>query len=52
MYRIAGEFGELTLSIWQKKVWKINRSANMLLIVSTSLDGFSLVNHGQFAKLS
>ena len=24
----------------------------MLLIVSTSLDGFSLANHGQFAKLS
>ena len=39
-------------SIWRKKVWRINRSANRLLIVSTNLDGFSLVNHGQFAKLS
>ena len=27
----------LVLSIWQKKVWQINRSANRLLIVSTNL---------------
>ena len=27
-------------------------AANRLLIVSTKLDGFSLVNHGRFAKLS
>ena len=27
-------------------------SANRLLIVGTNLDGFSLVNHGWFAKLS
>ena len=39
-------------SIWRKKVWRINRSANRLLIVSTNLDRFSLVNHGRFAKLS
>ena len=38
-------------SIWQKKFWQINRSANRLLIVSINLDGFSLVNHRQFAKL-
>ena len=43
--------------MWQKKVWQINRSTNMLLIVSNSLDDFSLddfslVNHRQFAKLS
>ena len=26
----GGKFGELTfLSIWQKKVWRINRSANI-----------------------
>ena len=55
-YRIVGKFG-------QGKVWRIdsfrafgerklqiNRSANRLLIVSTNLDGFSLVNHRQFAK--
>ena len=29
-------------SIWWKKVWWINRSANTLLIISTNLDGFSL----------
>ena len=29
----------------------MRRSANRLLIVSTNLDGVSLVNHGQFAKL-
>ena len=40
------------LSLWQKKVWRINRSANRLFIVSTNLDGFSLANHGWFAKLS
>ena len=33
----------------KRKFGKINRSA---LIVSTNLDGFSLANHGQFAKLS
>ena len=39
------------LSIWQK-VWQVNRSAKNLLIVTSNLDGFSLVNHGGFAKLS
>ena len=42
----------LISSIWRKKVWRINRSANRLLIVSTNLDGFSLTNRGQFAKHS
>ena len=57
-YRIAGKFG------WEKlwricfsehlaeKVWRMNRSANRLSIVTTNLDGFSLANHGRFAKLS
>ena len=35
---------QLFSSIWRKKVWRINRSANRLLIVCTSLDGFSLDN--------
>ena len=39
-------------SIWQKKVWRINRSGNGLLIVITNFDGFSLANHGQFAKFA
>ena len=42
----------LLLSIWWKNVWRINRSANRLLIVSTNLDGFSLVKYGWFTKLS
>ena len=37
---------------WRKKVWRINRSANRLLIVSTTLDGFSLANHGRFTKFA
>ena len=44
-YRIAGKFGG-------GKVWRINRSANRLFIVSTNLDDFSLVNHGRFAKFA
>ena len=39
-------------SLWSKKVLRINRSANRLLIVSTNLDGFSLANHGRFAKVT
>ena len=36
-----------------KKVWRINRSSNRLLIVSfTSFDGFSLANHGWFTKFA
>ena len=36
-YCIAGNFGELIRSsIWQKKVWRINKSADRLLIVSTN----------------
>ena len=40
----------LFLCIWWKKLWQMNRSANRLSIVTTNLDGFSLVNHRQFAK--
>ena len=48
-----GKFGELTcFEHLAKKVWQINRSANRLLIVSTNLNGFSLVNRWQFAKFA
>ena len=40
----------LFLNIWRKKVWRINRSANRLLIESTTLNDFSLANHGRFIK--
>ena len=53
MYRIAGNFGELTRSEHLAKESLVNyRSANKLLIVSTNLNGFSLANHGRFAKIS
>ena len=39
-------------NIWRKKVWRINRSANRLFIVSTNLDGFNLANREQFAKIA
>ena len=42
----------LCSSLWWKKVWRINRTANRLFIVSTNLDDFGLANHGWFAKLS
>ena len=35
-------------SIWQNR--QINRSAKRLLTVTTTLDGFSLVNHRRFTK--
>ena len=38
------------LSIWRKKVWRMNSSANRLSIVTTNLYGFSLANHRRFAK--
>ena len=31
-------------SVWWKKVWRMNRSAKGLLMVTTGLDGFSLAN--------
>ena len=40
----------LLLIFEERKVGKINRSAESLSIVSTDLDGFSLVNHGWFTS--
>ena len=34
-----------------KEVWQINISAKGLIIVSSNLDGYRLVNHQQFAKV-
>ena len=39
-------------SVWQKKVWRMNRSAKGLLIVATTLDGFSLTNRRRFNKFT
>ena len=46
-------FGEFTLfKRLVEQVWRMNRSAKGLLIVTTILDGFSLANHRQFAKFA
>ena len=42
----------LFLSVWWKKVWRMNRSAKGLSMVGINLDGFSLANRLRFAKLS
>ena len=39
------KFGKFTLfKCLAKKVWQMNRSAKVLLIVTTNLDDFSLIN--------
>ena len=44
-------FGKFTLfKCLEEKVRRMNRSAEGLLIVTTNLDGFSLVNRRRFAK--
>ena len=35
-----------------RKVWQMNRSVKWLLTVTTTVDGFSLVNQGQFTKFA
>ena len=42
----------LFLSVWRKKVWRMNRSANRLSMVGINLDGFSLANRLRFAKFA
>ena len=44
-------FGEFTV-FGRKKVWRMNRSAKGLLILTTTLDGFSLTNCRRFAKFT
>ena len=57
-YRIVGKFGggnfgELTCFEHLVKESLVNyRSAYRLLIVSTNLNCFNLVNHGRFAKFA
>ena len=43
-------FGES--NVWRKKVWRMNRSALGLSIVTINLDGFSLANRRRFAKFA
>ena len=48
--RMFGEF--ILFRCLVKKVWWMNRSAKRLLIVTTTLDGFSLANHRRFTKFA
>ena len=56
IYRIVAEslvgksLVNLLFWVFSKKVWWINRSAKRLLIVSTNLDGFGLLNHMQMIR--
>jgi len=44
---IAGKFGEfIRFEHLAKKVWQMNRFSHKVIIVSRSLEGFSLANHG------
>jgi len=51
---LAGiKFGEFThFEHLVKKVWQINRFSQKVIIVNRNLDGFRLVNHAKFVKLS
>ena len=42
----------LFLSVWRKKVWRMNGSAIGLSMVGINLDGFSLANRLRFAKFA
>ena len=42
----------LLLSVWRKKVWRMNGSAKGLSMVGINLDGFSLANRLRFAKFA
>ena len=39
-------------NVWRKKVWRMNRSAIGLSMVTINLDGFSLANRRRFAKFA
>ena len=32
------------LSVWQRRVWRMNRLRHKVIIITTALDGFSLAN--------
>ena len=50
---VGGNIGKLIcFKHLAKESWWINRSANRLLMISTNLDDYSLVNHGQFTKFA
>ena len=40
------------MSVWRGKVWRMHRFSHKVIIISKNLDGFSLANHGQFAKFT
>ena len=40
------------MSVWRGKVWRMDRFSHRVIIISKNLDGFSLANHGRFAKFA
>ena len=40
------------MSVWQGKVWRMDRFSHKVIIISKILDGFNLANHGRFAKFA
>ena len=40
------------MSVWRGKVWRMDGFSHKVIIISKNLDGFSLANHGQFAKFA
>ena len=44
--------GECLANLLFSSIWQMNRSAKGLLIVTTTLDDFSLANHRQLVKVA
>ena len=42
----------LVMSVWRGKVWRMHRFSHKVIIISKNLNGFSLANHGRFAKFA
>ena len=40
------------MSVWRGKVWRMDGFSHKVIIISKNLDGFSLANHGRFAKFA
>ena len=48
---MARKFGEFhCYERLARKVWQIDRFSHKVIIICKNLDGFSLANHGRFAK--
>jgi len=49
----VGKFGELTcFEHLAEKYWQMNKVSQKVITTSRNLEGFSLANHGRFAKFA